>query len=103
MNLGWLDSHHSFSFGNYYDPEKIHFGMLRVLNDDIITGGGGNDVLSGGIGNDILYGGPGSDRIDGGPGFDYLDLRQAAHGATIQFRDLWTWDDGDSGRTTAQE
>lgn len=38
VSLGWLDSHHSFSFGNYYDPEKMHFGMLRVLNDDIITG-----------------------------------------------------------------
>ena len=41
VSFGWLDSHHSFSFGNYYDPEKIHFGMLRVLNDDIITGGSG--------------------------------------------------------------
>jgi len=41
VNFGWLDSHHSFSFGNYYDPEKIHFGMLRVLNDDLITGGSG--------------------------------------------------------------
>lgn len=41
ISLGWLDSHHSFSFGNYYDPEKVHFGMLRVLNDDIIAGGSG--------------------------------------------------------------
>lgn len=41
VSFGWLDSHHSFSFGNYYDPEKIHFGMLRVLNDDVITGGSG--------------------------------------------------------------
>lgn len=41
VSFGWLDSHHSFSFGNYYDPQKIHFGMLRVLNDDIITGGSG--------------------------------------------------------------
>jgi redox-sensitive bicupin YhaK (pirin superfamily) len=41
VSFGWLDSHHSFSFGNYYDPEKVHFGMLRVLNDDIITGGSG--------------------------------------------------------------
>ena len=40
-NFGWLDSHHSFSFGHYYDPEKVYFGMLRVLNDDIITGGSG--------------------------------------------------------------
>lgn len=41
VSFGWLDSHHSFSFGNYYDPEKVHFGMLRVLNDDVITGGSG--------------------------------------------------------------
>ena len=41
VSFGWLDSHHSFSFGNYYEPKKIHFGMLRVLNDDVITGGSG--------------------------------------------------------------
>ncbi len=41
VNFGWLDSHHSFSFGHYYDPEKVQFGMLRVLNDDTIAGGSG--------------------------------------------------------------
>lgn len=40
-NFGWLDSHHSFSFGHFYDPEKINFGVLRVLNDDVVTGGHG--------------------------------------------------------------
>jgi quercetin 2,3-dioxygenase len=40
-NFGWLDSHHSFSFGQYHDPEKVNFGALRVLNDDIVTGGQG--------------------------------------------------------------
>ncbi len=40
-NHGWLDSHHSFSFAHFYDPEKIHFGALRVLNDDIVQGGMG--------------------------------------------------------------
>jgi len=40
-NHGWLDSHHSFSFANYYNPERIHFGALRVLNDDIVKGGNG--------------------------------------------------------------
>jgi quercetin 2,3-dioxygenase len=40
-NHGWLDSYHSFSFGQYNDPQKIHFGALRVLNDDSVAGGGG--------------------------------------------------------------
>lgn len=35
-NHGWLKAAHSFSFANWYDPEKVHFGLLRVLNDDII-------------------------------------------------------------------
>ena len=40
-NHGWLDSRHTFSFANYYNPERIHFGMLRVLNDDTVAGGRG--------------------------------------------------------------
>lgn len=39
--LGWLHSKHSFSFGEYYDPDKMGFGMLRVLNDDIVEPGEG--------------------------------------------------------------
>ena len=38
---GWLKANFSFSFGNYYNPERVQFGMLRVLNDDIIAGGMG--------------------------------------------------------------
>ena len=38
---GWLHTRFSFSFSEYYDPARIHFGMLRVINDDIIDGGGG--------------------------------------------------------------
>jgi len=40
-NHGWLDAHHSFSFASWYDPTKVHFGELRVLNDDIVAGGKG--------------------------------------------------------------
>jgi redox-sensitive bicupin YhaK (pirin superfamily) len=38
---GWLHSRHTFSFADYYDPERVHFGALRVLNDDIVEGGRG--------------------------------------------------------------
>ena len=38
---GWLHSRHTFSFADYYDPERVHFGMLRVLNDDTVAAGMG--------------------------------------------------------------
>ena len=41
---GWLKTHHTFSFADYYNPQRIHFGALRVLNDDRIEGGTGFDL-----------------------------------------------------------
>ena len=40
-NHGWLNTYHTFSFANYFNPERTHFGRLRVLNDDTVAAGRG--------------------------------------------------------------
>ncbi len=44
FNHGWVKNHHTFSFANYYNPERIHFGALRVLNDDSVDPSMGFDT-----------------------------------------------------------
>ncbi len=43
-DYGWLKANYSFSFANYYNPERLQFGALRVLNDDFIAPSGGFDT-----------------------------------------------------------
>jgi redox-sensitive bicupin YhaK (pirin superfamily) len=43
-DIGWLDSHHSFSFGGHYDPANTHHGLLLVSNDDRVAPGTGFDT-----------------------------------------------------------
>ncbi len=43
-DYGWLKTRHTFSFSRYFNPERMNFGVLRVLNDDIVIGGAGFDT-----------------------------------------------------------
>jgi redox-sensitive bicupin YhaK (pirin superfamily) len=43
---GWLKTYHTFSFADYYDEDKMNFGLLRVFNDDVVDGHRGFDMHS---------------------------------------------------------
>ena len=49
FNHGWLKTYHTFSFADYYNPRRIHFGALRVLNDDTVAPGEGFGMVASGM------------------------------------------------------
>ncbi|MCC6541001.1 MAG: pirin family protein [Flavobacteriales bacterium] len=103
---GWLQSHHSFSFASYYDPARMHFGTLRVLNDDVIAPGRGFGThphenmeivtipLSGTVAHKDSLGNSGTIKagevqvMSAGTGITHSEFN---HGADAELRLLQTW------------
>ncbi|MBA2509277.1 MAG: pirin family protein [Nocardioidaceae bacterium] len=110
---GWLDSKHSFSFGQHYDPDDTHFGLLLVNNDDVVAPGTGFDthphrdmeivtwVLQGSLvhqdstgHNGLIY--PGlAQRMSAGRGIVHSEKNDAVqtHTDPVHFIQMWVLPD----------